>query len=82
MNDYYVHETGRLGECMNLIFALGNKQRQQELIKRMNENSSLEKTISLDDLPESKRSIFVKMGNYLRKKDLGDFLCEQLVYRD
>jgi hypothetical protein len=51
LNDYYEHETGRLGDCMNLIFAQGDQTKQQDILKKMAKNSPNSLANSIDDLP-------------------------------
>lgn len=51
MNDYYYYETGHIGECINLMLAAGNKQRQHELLSNMQQPNSA-RVKSVDDLPE------------------------------
>lgn len=68
MEDYYQHETGLLGQCMDLLF------------RQPPPASSTPPVAST--LPQEARLLYDKMGKYCVQKDLDELLCGELVLRD
>ncbi len=69
MEDYYQHEKGNLGQCMDMLFSQ-NKHAPQITTK------------AVTQLPDEPKDLYLKMGKYCLQKDLDEFLCGELVIRD